>query len=602
MQIFGIVVLQSLILGVFALAISSPLALLVAQVIGNTRSFLDFSAGANLRIGLTPATLQTGLVAVGLALVFQVTPAISASRHTIISYKLEQARLLRPPWWQRAFLDFMLFIPAAYGAYLLREQGSLVVLEEASSGDPFQNPLLFIIPALGIFALTLFILRLIPPIMAAIAWIASQTKNVGLLLAARHLSRNPGSYSTPLILLVLTLSLSAFTASLAQTLDTHLHDQKYYASGADLNFFDLGESTEQSSNPFVQIAQESEGDDDESGPRWLFFPVYEYLKVPGVDGAARVGRYAADATTTSGNIRGEFIGVDRLDFAKVAFWRKDFASASLGALMNSLAIQQDGVLVPQDFMEQHNLRGGDVLRLEVTTYGFRFDIPLTVVGNFDLFPTWYPDDGPLFVGNLEHLYEQAGSQFPYEVWLSAEPNADLQYVGDEGLSEINIRVLNWDAALLDIDSEQGRPERQGLFGLLSIGFGAAAVLTVFGFLLYALFSFRRRFIELGVLRASGLSSGQMTSFLAWELIFLLVIGGGAGTGLGALVSHLFIPYLQIGADQASRVPPYLVEIAWPAVFQIYALFGLLFLVTLIVLVILLRRMRIFEAIKLGETV
>jgi putative ABC transport system permease protein len=339
-----------LILGFIALAISSPLALGVAQVIGNTRSFLDFSAGADLRIGLTPATLQTGLVAVGLALIFQVTPAIGAARHTIISYKLEQARLLRPPWWQRAFLDIFLFLPAAYGAYLLREQGSLVVLEEAARGDPFQNPLLFIVPALGIFALTLFILRLIPPIMAAISWIASQTKSVGLLLAARHLSRTPGSYSTPLILLVLTLSLSAFTASLAQTLDTHLYDQKYYASGADLSFFELGESTEQSTNPYAIIASETESEDDDSGPRWLFFPVYEYLKAPGVDAAARVGRYSVEVTTTSGVQQGEFIGVDRLDFSKVAFWRKDFASASLGALMNSLAVQQDGVLVPQEFM------------------------------------------------------------------------------------------------------------------------------------------------------------------------------------------------------------------------------------------------------------
>jgi putative ABC transport system permease protein len=163
-------------------------------------------------------------------------------------------------------------------------------------------------------------------------------------------------------------------------------------------------------------------------------------------------------------------------------------------------------------------------------------------------------------------------------------------------------VIRWDAALLDIKNEQARPERQGLFGLLSIGFGAAAILTVFGFLLYALFSFRRRFIELGVLRASGLSARQMTSFLAWELIFLITIGGVAGTGLGAFVSNLFIPYLQIGAEETARIPPYVVELAWPAIFQIYALFGFLFLVTLIILIILLRRMRIFEAIKLGETV
>jgi putative ABC transport system permease protein len=602
-QIIGIALLQSLILGVIALAISSPLALLVTQIIGNTRSFLDFSARtADLRIGLTPATLRTGLVAVGLALIAQVVPAISAAKHTIVSYKAEKARLLRPPWWQRAFLDIMLFIPAVYGGYLLREQGSLVVLNQNTGGDPFQNPLLFIIPSLGIFALTLFILRLIPPLMAAIAWIASHTKNVGLLLAARHLSRTPSSYSTPLILLVLTLSLSAFTASLAKTLDTHLNDQKYYQVGSDLSFFELGESTDQSSNPYASIAAQDESTTEDTGPRWLFFPVYEYLKIPGVKAAARVGRYATTADTTTGILSGEFIGVDRLDFSKVAFWRKDFASSSLGALMNALAVQNDGVLVPSEFMRAYDLRGGDIVRLEITTYGYRVNAPLVIVGTFDLFPTWYPEEGPLFVGNLDYLYELAGSQFPYEVWLSVEPGMDMQDLGSISLEELNVRVMNWDDAPLQITAEQGRPERQGLFGLLSIGFGAAAILTVFGFLLYALFSFRRRFIELGVLRASGLSSGQMTSFLAWELIFLIVIGGGAGTALGALVSNLFIPYLQIGADAVSRTPPYLVEIAWPAIFQIYALFGLLFLVTLIILVILLRRMRIFEAIKLGETV
>jgi putative ABC transport system permease protein len=438
--------------------------------------------------------------------------------------------------------------------------------------------------------------------MRAIAWIVSHTKNVGLLLAARHLSRTPSSYSTPLILLVLTLSLSAFTASLAKTLDTHLYDQKYYRVGADLGFFDLGESPNQSSNPYALGESDSESDREDSGPRWLFLPVYEYLNIPGVDSAARVGRYDADLSISGGNIEGQLMGVDRIDFTKVSFWRNDFASTSLGSLMNSLAVQRDGVLVPLEFMQQHNLRKGDTVRLQVTTYGYRFDIPLVIVGDFNYFPTWYPTRGPLFVGNLDTIFEKAGSQFPYEVWLNVIPGVDLLDLENQGLTELNVRVIRWDAASIEIAAEQGRPERQGLFGLLSIGFAAAAVLTVFGFLLYALFSFRRRFIELGVLRASGLSSTQMTSFLAWELIFLIVIGGGAGTALGAFVSNLFIPFLQIGAEDASRIPPYIVEIAWPAIFQIYALFGLLFFVTLVILVILLRRMRIFEAIKLGETV
>jgi putative ABC transport system permease protein len=152
-----------------------------------------------------------------------------------------------------------------------------------------------------------------------------------------------------------------------------------------------------------------------------------------------------------------------------------------------------------------------------------------------------------------------------------------------------------------VATEQQRPERQGLFGFLSIGFAAAALLTVLGFFLYALFSYRQRFIELGILRAIGLSSGGMTSFLAWELAFLILTGLIAGTAFGVLVSNLFIPALQVGVGLEAQIPPYQVIIAWPAIFRIWMLFAIMFVVALVVLAVLLMRMRIFQAVKLGET-
>ena len=73
-------------------------------------------------------------------------------------------------------------------------------------------------------------------------------------------------------------------------------------------------------------------------------------------------------------------------------------------------------------------------------------------------------------------------------------------------------------------AEQNRPERQGLFGLLSVGFLAAAALTVLGFLVYAVVSFQRRFIDLGMLRAIGLSVSQMSAYLAGEQAILILTG------------------------------------------------------------------------------
>ena len=120
--------------------------------------------------------------------------------------------------------------------------------------------------------------------------------------------------------------------------------------------------------------------------------------------------------------------------------------------------------------------------------------------------------------------------------------------------------------------------------------------------LYVLFSFRQRFIELGVLRAAGLSMGQMSGYMAWELTFLILLGVALGTGLGVLASRLFIPFLQIGSRLSALVPPFQVLIAWPAIFQIYGMLVLLFGVTLVILLASLRGMKIFQAIKLGETV
>ncbi|HOU13816.1 MAG TPA: FtsX-like permease family protein [Anaerolineae bacterium] len=600
LQMVGVAAIEGLLLGLLALALSIPTAMTIAALIGKTRSFLDFSAQyAPLQISVTMSTLRFGLVGVALVVAAQVLPTLGAVKHTVVSYKLEVARTLRKPWWQRAWLDVLLFIPAGYGAYLLSRQGSLVKLEDAASATPYQDPLLFLVPALGIFALTLFFLRLMPLVMSIIAWIAGRTKAVGLLIASRHLARTPGFYTTPLILLVLTLSLSAFTASLAFTLDQHLTEQMYYSAGADMNFMDMGQGTENTlMDAYTQSQSTETATAEDTGPRWYFLPVTDYLNAPGVEKATRVGRFPAYTRMSSAAQTGVFMGVDRAEFSPIAFWRSDFAAESLGGLMNALALTRNGVLVTRDFLQQHALLIGDNIRVIVATYGQNNEIDFKIVGTFNYFPTWYPSEGPLFVGNLDYLFESAGGQFPYNVWLKTAADADYENLGNKTLST---RLLDWVAPVPKINAEQKLPERQGLFGLLSVGFSAAAVLTVLGFLLYALFSFRRRFVEFGVLRAVGLSSTQMTALLGWELTFLIVTGGVLGTGLGAAVSKFFIPFLQIGVDEASRIPPYDPIIAWSAIFRVYALFGILFVVALVALVIMLRRMKIFQAIKLGET-
>jgi putative ABC transport system permease protein len=605
LKVVGISMLQGLLLGFSALAGGILPGYLIAHAIGRARSFMDFSTSGGLRVSLTLSMIGYGLLGIGIILIFQfLLPTLASASATIITYKKERARMQRPPWWQRYWLDILLLLPAGYGFWLLQNESRRALAGVASAPDPLQNPLLLIAPAIGIFSAALFTLRLVPRMMALLSAILKPTKSVGLLMAARYLARTPAFYSAQLILLLLTLSLSAFTASLARTLDLHLEKQMYYQVGAELSIEEQGTNYNEGGSDAV----------------YDFRPVDEHLGLQGVETVTRVGRYSSTAALKTGAVEGYFVGIDRLTFPGTAYWQRDFASRPLVSLMNELGANFDGVLIPTNLMKSEGLKIGDTFMLGVKNGlpGQSIPLKLRVVGSYDLFPTWYPSRGPFFVANLDYLYLSAGAEYPHDVWINTTPGTDPEDVvyGVRGYSimldlqadqsrlvknGLNTFVKEWTSAEDLILVEQKRPERQGLFGLLSVGFIASALLTVLGFMLYALFSFRRRFIEMGMLRAIGLSVGQMVRLLAAELASLILLGIGAGTLLGILASQLFVPFLQIGADAAAQYPPFKITIAWDSILEIYGLFIVLFAAALVVLSTILVRMKIFQAVKLGET-
>lgn len=595
-QVLGMYLLEGLALGAAALGLGVPLGQGIALAMGQIRSFLTLVNRPLLSVRLSWSSLRFAAGAFVLALLSTLLPALSAAGHTVVTHKQEQARALQRPFWQRYFLDLFLLVPPLYGYYLLRQRGTISVnLGGGVTSDPFQNPLLFLVPTLFIFSLGLLFIRLFPLLMSVLAWLADWLPGTPSVLALRHLSRSSRHYAGPLLLLILTLGLAAFTASMALTLDNHLVDRVYYQVGGDLHLMETGETTQMPQDPFASQVPQME---EEAGPKWLFLPVSDHLLAEGVLAAARVGEYTAHSPLGSRE-EGIFVGMDRVDFPRVAFFRHDFAPDSLGGLMNLLALDSRALLVERGFLTRNSLTVGNPLRLELTMGSERRTVEFVVAGVLDLFPTLYPEDGPFFVGNLDYAFQAMGDEYPYDVWLAtdeARPSKDLV----AHLEEIGFRIISYDDASEIILQEQTQPARQGLFGVLSVGFLAAAGLTVVGFLLYAIFSFRWRFIELGVLRAIGLSVGQMAAFLAGEQLALIVTGAAAGTGLGVWASRLFIPFLQVRGGLHPHTPRFVVRIAWADIFQIYTIFGGMLFVAVAVMLVLLIRMRVFEAIKLGE--
>ncbi|HBY08659.1 MAG TPA: hypothetical protein DEH22_13070 [Chloroflexi bacterium] len=585
-QMLNLTALEGLMIGALSLGLSLPIAMQITQTIGHTRNFLDFTASSPLRLGLSAGIWQIGLFCVGVFLVMLLLPTLRASQDTILTYKQTQGRVALAPFWQRAWLDVLLFIPAAYGAYLLRQQGNLSITSGASA-NPFQNPLLFLVPSLGILAVALFSLRFVGPIMALIEKISNLGTGVGLLMAARHIARAAANYHTPLLILTLTMSLYAYTASLSATLDQAVVDQAYYRVGADARFFDPGVSSTSGGSTW-----------------WDFFPVNEYTQSPKIQNAARLGRYAAHISVGRIEADALFLGIDRLGFPQAVFWRYDFSSQNLGSLMNALSTDPANILVNREFLQTGGFKIGESLFTTVKTYDRFNDLTLKIVGTFDYFPTWFPAQGPVIVGNLENLFEAAGGAVPYYVLLQTAQGTDPNQLSATDLRALDgrVRPVDWETAAQYIQEAQNTPERQGLLGFLFLGFATTVLLTVLAFLLHLIFTFQQRSVEFGVLRAAGLSIRQMIANLIWEFTFLIFLGSSIGTGLGILASKVYIPYMQVGAETTELIPPFQVLIPWETITQIYWLFGILIGISLLTSIVMLRRLKIFEAIKLGETV
>ena len=590
-QIVFIEGVEALVLGLLSALLAIPAAIGITQIIARTRSFLDFKLiGETLRVQVNNPMWITAAVMVGVAILTQVIPTITASKHTVQSYKRQQARLIQKTWWQRFYLDFALLGLVIFGMYLIHDLGESGFYTTIGENSIVYS-LVYLLPILLAMAVSLLFLRLMPLILAVLSWVVGKTKNINFLMAVRTLHRMPNAYQMPLMLLVITVNIAVFTTTLAATVDQHLYDQLYYQIGSEMRFVDYGES---------QVYQSS--DTASSAQTWTFLPVEYYLQMPGAAAVSRLGEYSMRPGFENA-ATGTFFGIDRVGFSQAAYWREDFSEDTLGELMNQLALYSDGVLVSRSMADAYSIGYGDLVPVNILVYGEAIPVEMIVVGVFDYFPTWYPEeDGDLMVGNLDYIFNIGAGPYPYSVLLQTQSNFDSLLTAEAIKSESNITWLDGGRAGGILETHQQEPTRQGFFGMLTISFLITSLLSVLGFFLYAVFSLRRRLIELGVLRAIGLSTKQMAATLAWEFISLIFSGALVGTLTGLFSSRFFVPYMQIGTDQLSQVPPYYINIAWNQIYQIYGLLTVLFLLLVFALVAFLRRIKVFEAIKLGETV
>jgi hypothetical protein len=148
---------------------------------------------------------------------------------------------------------------------------------------------------------------------------------------------------------------------------------------------------------------------------------------------------------------------------------------------------------------------------------------------------------------------------PQELWVRTDDeNAAL---GDllAAVGEEPEEVFTVSGVSADFSS---RPIQVGLVSILFLGTGAGVVLALAGVTGYVMVAVRRRYREMGVLRALGLRRRGVAGTFALEQLVVLGVGAFIGVGAGIGLMRLMIPFLQLGEEAEDLLPPVIMQLSF----------------------------------------
>jgi putative ABC transport system permease protein len=608
-QVFLSYTVEGGILGGTALVLGPPLGLLTCQFLGSTTGFLEFVQRTALPVSLDLQAYGYALAAAALAMVTMLVPAFLSSRTTIVVHKREKARANRPALWRRIFLDVILVGVAVYGLYRYQIRQRDLAATGAEALELSIDPLLFLISTLFVLGAGLVVLRFFPLLIRFIYRSGRRLWSPVLYASFVQVGRSGGKNQFLMLFLILTLSTGIYSANAARTLNSNIEERIRYEIGADLSLRSHWESNE----PPESWDDGGFGEEESllvlSSRRdpvlYQEPPFLPYRELEGVRGATKVLiNKDAVAQTPSGDWvrRLLFMAVVPHEFGDVAWFRRDLLPHHWYGYLNLMATNPKAALLSRSLAEDHGVKVGDSLfvnwaeqdYLEVVVYGF-----------VDFWPTYNPfsqgeqkSRSHLVVANLPYVHSKMAME-PYEVWLNRAPGATSAQIYSDILAK-GIEVERLDDAAQEIITAKNDPLLQGTNGSLTLGFLVTMSISAVGFLIFWIISIRERVLQFGVFRAMGLSTREIIGMLLFEQTLISGFAIFAGIVVGGLTSDLFVPLLQMVYSAQQQVPPFQVVASAQDYARLYLIVALMLVSVMTVLAWSISRIKVHQAIKLGE--
>ncbi len=583
----------------------------LTKVLGASNGFLEFVQRSKMTVRLNADAFLYGGAAAAVSFLMMLIPVILATRVSIVGHKQQLARMQRMPFWHKAFLDVAALAVSIYGLYTFRNRLKDLKNLGLGADDLRIDPLQFVMPALFVLGAGLLLLRLYPFVLKLVYWIGRKWWPPSMYATLIQVGRSNSQYQFLMVFLIMTIAIGVFSAGAARTLNNNTEDRIRYGNGAD--FVMQAQWPNDAPPPPAPGAPPSET--VTVAPKVIHYlePSFDpYTKLPGVEQAAKVF-VKEKAAFTMGEKSGTatVIGVDSDDFGRASWFPNHLLEYEFYEYLNLIAADPRAVLISRTLAEQRDVKKGDTIYISWEDVSSQ---PFVVFGVIDYFPTFNPNppvgsvdaseedakqNAPmLIVGNLSRIQFQLALE-PYQVWLKMEQGYSTSefYEGIENSKIILTSIVNTKE---ELSKAKNDPFLLALNGILTLGFIISILISFVGFLLYWILSLKGRTLQNGIMRAIGLSLRQLIGMLALEQLLTSGVAILIGVAIGNLASRLFVPNFQIAFNPGSLVPPFKVMFEAIDFFRLYSIVIFMLLLGLGILSYMLSRIRVHQALKLGE--
>lgn len=594
-QLLTLYTLQSLILAVVAYAGGVALSPYLCQVLGSANSFLEFVRRSALDTQINSTVLLYGAAAALLSVLAMVLPVLRRSKTTIVSHKQgRNHRRSDRPLWQKLGLDVILLGVSLYGLYSFngqKEALSQKVLEGASL-----DPLLFLSSSLFMIAAGLLALRVLPAVVWLVFTPFKKLWSPALYASFLRILRTRRSQSFIVVFLVITIALGVFNADAARTINGNKEDNLRYEIGADLVLQEKwsDNSASLTDNPNLDLVYNE--------------PDYgRFLAMDGVQSCAKVLTDSVSVSVSGGTLKNvQLMAINTKAFGQTIWMKEGLNPYPINAYLNAISQNSRGVLVSRNAQTDFGMKLGDVISYKMSSGE---SIRGTICGFVDYFPSYAPvtyakgTDGLyretpnyLVVANLSQVQAECGVT-PYEVWIKTNGSTDFIYdfAEENGLTFTRFRDAS--AELVEMKND---PVLQGTNGILTVGFIVVLLLCAVGFLIYWVLSIQSRTLQFGIFRAMGLSMREILTMLLNEHLFISGLSIVTGAAVGKLTAKLYMPLIQLAYAASDNALPLQVVSRSGDMARIAIVVSVMLAVCLTVLGVLISRMKIAQALKLGE--